>query len=358
MGKSSRAIFALLFCFAAITMVATTQQGAAGDQMQAQRQTPSPSYINGNTQIDVLVTDKTGKAIPGLEQKDFTLLDNGQPASILSFHAVDATLPSANSPVQVILLMDLVNLNFQQVAYARQEADRFFHSNGGKLAHPVSLYVFTDKGLRSWPLPFVDGDKLAAELQSVDGQLRAISQSQGVNGGMERFNMSIQALGSIAQLEAPKPGKKLLIWIGAGWPMFDTRRYNNADKTQQAIFATIVQLSTLLRQAQISLYSISAGMQSSRVFEEFLKGVNRESQANPSNLALKVIAIQSGGRVLGPNSDLAGQIASCVRDGDAFYTITFNAPRADRVNEYHDLKVVVDKPGLKALTNTGYYDQP
>jgi len=68
--------------------------------------------------------------------------------------------------------------------------------------------------------------------------------------------------------------------------------------------------------------------------------------------------VQSGGRVLGPNNDLAAQIGSCVQDARSFYTLSFDPPRADRASEYHDLKVVVATPGLTARTNTGYYNQP
>jgi hypothetical protein len=38
--------------------------------------------------------------------------------------------------------------------------------------------------------------------------------------------------------------------------------------------------------------------------------------------------------------------------------LSFDPPRADRANEYHDLKVQVGKPGLVARTSTGYYNQP
>ena len=61
---------------------------------------------------------------------------------------------------------------------------------------------------------------------------------------------------------------------------------------------------------------------------------------------------------MAPDNDLTGQIDRCVRDATAFYTLSFDPPRADRANEYHDLKIEVDKPGLTALTSTGYYDQP
>ena len=73
---------------------------------------------------------------------------------------------------------------------------------------------------------------------------------------------------------------------------------------------------------------------------------------------MKVIATQSGGLALNPSNDLAADIARCVQDASAFYTLSFDPPRADSVNEYHDLKVQIDMPGLVARTNTGYYNQP
>jgi hypothetical protein len=42
--------------------------------------------------LDVLVTDISGRPVAGLEQKDFTLLDNKKPRPILSFRAVDGVL--------------------------------------------------------------------------------------------------------------------------------------------------------------------------------------------------------------------------------------------------------------------------
>ena len=93
-------------------------------------------------------------------------------------------------------------------------------------------------------------------------------------------------------------------------------------------------------------------------YKEFLRGVKSARQADSGNLALQVLAVESGGRVLDPNNDLAGQIADCLADLSAFYTISFDPPHAERADEYHDLKVLVGKPGLTARTNTGYYNRP
>ena len=91
----------------------------------------------------------------------------------------------------------------------------------------------------------------------------------------------------------------------------------------------------------------------------FLNGVESAQQASIKNLDRKVLAVQSGGRVLGPGNDLVvGQIDDCVQEGRAFYTLSFNPSHADRPAEYHSLQVQIGQPGLTARTNTGYYDQP
>src|ERR1035438_1119030 len=94
------------------------------------------------------------------------------------------------------------------------------------------------------------------------------------------------------------------------------------------------------------------------LYKGYLKGVPSARQADTGNLALKVLALQSGGRVLGPDNDLAGQINRCVAEANAFYTISFNPAAATHQDEYHDLKVEVEKPGLTVRTTSGYYNQP
>jgi len=44
-----------------------------------------------------------------------------------------------------------------------------------------------------------------------------------------------------------------------------------------------------------------------------------------------------------------------MRDADACYRLTFEAPPADRRNEYHDLHLQVDKPSPQVRTTAGYY---
>jgi len=326
----------------------------------AARPAPAPDNSEGRMKLDVVAADKSGKPVSGLELKDFTLLDDNLPAKILSLHAVEGTNQPADPPVEAILLIDAVNLSFQQVAIERQGIDKFLRQNGGHLAVPVAIDLFTDEGVKVRIKHSSDGNALAANLSQVDAGLRVIGRAAGGVGAGERFSDSIRIIAALAKNYAQIPGKKLLIWVGPGWPMLDGVNLQISNKDQQMLFDRIVELSTILRQGRISVYSISAADFAGRMsnaYLGFMKGVNAVAKTNPGNLGLKVLVVQSGGRVLLGN-DLSSQIDSCVQDAGAFYTLSFDPPRADKPNEYHDLKVQIDRPGLTARTSTGYYNQP
>jgi hypothetical protein len=88
-------------------------------------------------------------------------------------------------------------------------------------------------------------------------------------------------------------------------------------------------------------------------YQQFLKGVASPREARFGNLALKVLRVQTGGRILGPGNDLAEPINACIADANAFYSISFNPPAGAKAEEYHELKVQIAKPGLTARTNAG-----
>ncbi len=329
----------------------------------AQRPVPAAGS-NRQIALAVVVADKSGKPVSGLQQQDFTLLDNKQPQRILSFQAIGGNAAKADPAVQVILLVDQVNTSFTRVSFARQEIEKFLRRDGGELPRPVTVAVLSDSGLSMGNITSRDGNALAAALIENKAGLRSITRTQGIYGADDRLGLSLTALEQLAAYEAPRPGRKLVIWISPGWPLLTGPRIELSNKDQQRIFSQIVALSDSLRRAGITLYSIDplgtadAGGFRTLYYEEFLKGVKKPGQVQIGNLGLQVIATQTGGRVFVSNNDVAGEIASAVADANAYYVLTFEGLPGDGPNEYHALEIKVDKPGLKALTRTGYYAQP
>ncbi|HYK36221.1 VWA domain-containing protein [Alloacidobacterium sp.] len=320
--------------------------------MQAER------HIN----LDVVATDSAGRSMPGLQQQDFTILDNNQPQKMASFAALQG--PTADPPVEVILLIDLVNTGFSRVAYERQEIDRFLRQNNGQLAYPMTLVVFSDTNTDMQPQPSRDGNKMADLLSSTNSSLRIIGRSAGFYGAEERLEKSLNALDKLIAYEGPKPGRKMVIWISPGWPLLENPNVQFDAKAQQAFFNWISDFSNSLRQSRMTLYAVDpvgageGNMLGMFYYQSFLKGVKKPSQAGSGNLGLQVLAMRSGGRVLNSSNDLTSELNSCVADAGAYYEMSFDAAPSDKVNEYHELTVKIDKPGAKARTDAAYYGQP
>jgi hypothetical protein len=136
--------------------------------------------------FDVVVTDKSGKPVTGLQQQDFTVLDDKQPQTVLSFRAFDQTSKVADPPLQAILLVDAVNLGFQGVVRQRQELERFLRRDNGHLPLPMSLVLLADSSTQVQPVPTSDGNVLADSLNSTQSGLRIIDRSQGFYGAADR----------------------------------------------------------------------------------------------------------------------------------------------------------------------------
>ncbi len=322
-----------------------------------------PDSANQPITLDVVVADKSGKPLAGLQQQDFTILDNKQPQSIVSFHAIERAA-TADPPAEVVLVVDEVNTSFEHVSVARQEVEKFLHQNGGELALPVSLTFLTDTGLTIGKSSSRDGKVLTDELNQNKNGLRTINRSQGFYGAGDRFQLSIRAVEQIAEYEMTRPGRKLVVWISPGWPLLSGPRVQLTTKDQQGIFNSIVGLTNGLRRAGVTLYAVdplgmsdAAGLRTT-YYEQFVKGVKAAKNAQAGNLGLQVLAAQSGGRVLNSSNDVAGEIATCLNDANAFYVLSFEALPGDGPNEYHALTVKVDKPGVTARTRAGYYAQP
>lgn len=358
-------VFAVSLCAQPDSPAVPRVQSGAASAPPAQRLSepsqPTSDAAEGRIKLDVVVTDNSGNPVSGLESKDFTLLDNGERSRIVSVQTFNGANAKPDPPVEVILVIDAASHSSQLDPDVQPEVERFLRRNGGRLVQPVSIYRFSDTGLWVTPQASTDGNALVAEISHIS-RLREIvpdrenrksevgqsSSSPAFRNPFFHPRSALEALGSIVLEERRKPGRKLLIWVGYGGPVGEDS------------FDWITEFSTRIREAHIALYSVMFWLNPARSFpyQESLKGVKSARQSNPSDLALEVLAAQSGGRVFEDTSDMAGMIDKCVEDASAFYTVTFNPPQTDQVDDYHDLRIQVDKPGLVARTNSGYYDQP
>ncbi len=365
-SRITRALSIVFIAASAIHLAAVGKPGAELDAVssvnsQATKSAPNPASVqqgaDGRIKLDVVVTDQSGNAVPGLSSQDFSLLEDNFPRKIISFHASDGINGKVDPPVEVILVFDTVNNGFTELAFIRKQLVKFLRQNGGHLTQPVSIILFNAAGLPMQSPSSTDGNSLADMLNKFDATVKP--------RGTFPFILSLQALLRITQNEAAKPGRKMLIWLGQGWatPVEESTTNAFTPVSEQDMlnhFSAIVSLSTKIREARITLYGGYAN--SAFRYRDLLKGVRKVSQVDGRMLSLDVLALESGGRgsLTFPNrdNDLAAELQDFFKEASAYYTLSFDPPPTDHGDEYHDLKVLVDKPGMTAHTNTGYYNQP
>jgi VWFA-related protein len=311
--------------------------------------------------LDVHVTDKSGNPVRGLQLQDFTILDNNHPQTIGYFEPVESG-GTDNPPAEVILAIDAVNAAFSTVGYEHNQIRNFLLQNGGELPAPVSIIAFTSNGTKIVKTSSRDGKQIAAAYDAFQTGLRDLSGSQGVFGAQERFDLSLRSFDSLAAYAARIPGRKLIIWVSPGWPLLLSPNLHFSSQSQQQLFGMILKQSAGLSRSRITVYSIDPNgtedVGISQYYSEFLKGVSAPDRVQPGNLALQVLAIQSGGRALIGNNDISAAIASCIAESTDYYVVAFAASPTEAANQYHTLTIKIDKPNATARTRTGYYAQP
>ncbi len=312
----------------------------------------------GRMRLDVVVTDKSGNPVTGLDAKDFTLQDDGKPQTIATFKASDGAQGNPDSRVSVFLVMDTVNSGLVDLSFMREEVERFLRQNGGQLPQPITVLLFTDAGFEAVGETSQDGNKLADAVHAIPPQVHTIHSAAGREALVERYQLSGKALAAIAAREATKPGRKMMIWIGPGWPILRANDTNYNARDHELNYDATASLLNQLREARMVLCSAGGG--DAFTVQDLMTPVRSPMEATAANLALQVLALESGGRTLdaGNRSHPLKQLNACMQELGAYYTLTFKPPAGEKPFSYRALKVTVAGRGLKVNTNTGYYVEP
>jgi VWFA-related protein len=226
------------------------------------RPPPAPNdkkIPEGRVRLDVVVTDTSGNPLSGLGPQDFQLSDNGRPQPLISFHAFDGAPGKPDSHLSVMLVIDTVNSGLIDVSAMRDDAEVFLRQNGGHLAQPVTVLLFTDAGFEVVGHTAVDGNLLAQAVHEIKPTVHTIRSAAGGEALLERFQLSGKAIGSIAAHEVPIPGRKLMIWMGPGWPLLPQEEVNYNARSHALNYQSVAELTNQFRQARMVLCSAGGG---------------------------------------------------------------------------------------------------
>ncbi len=336
--------------------------------------------------LKVVLTDTDGQPVSDLKERDFALLDNGQPQTLTSFQAVDDS--QSPRPFHVIVLLDAVNNPARAIEHDRREIEKYLQARPSSLLNPTSIAVLGESGTTIGSSSR-DREALLEQVKQLKDRIHPVSCQEDPDANRsflnvwmpnapatlqsthalaclnERFERSVAALYKLASQQENVPGRVLLLWLGPGWPLLNEKEFtNDSAATRENFFHYLVELSTTLRESQITLDAVSSPdmMRKAELRNDhdnaFFEGVPTANDATAGSLGLQALAHQSGGQILVARRDLAAEITHSIDTENAYYILSFDSPPATTLAEFHTVRVNLNRPGMTVRTNTLYYAQP
>ncbi|MGB7729760.1 MAG: VWA domain-containing protein [Candidatus Acidiferrum sp.] len=341
-------------------------------ELKAQAQQPSSGapriqVTSALVFLDVTVLDKKGHpVVSGLTQDDFTITEDKTAQRIFSFeppethvlgpNAADSN-PEGKAPV-TILVLDLLNSNFDDFAYIRYEVQRFLMSQPAQLASPTELMVVGNESLE-----LLQGyTRSRADLLYALNHLPATLPYKKMRGAFfwERFAKSIDALQQIALQSRGVPGRKNIVWVGRGGPnvFLDPLDFNVklTDELKQYVHST----TNMLVDARISLFVIYPGLpvRGSAVGFSAMEAYSDIGDGDPfaGDINFGVFVNETGGGKLFYNrNDVDKEIRTSEQMGAQYYTLTYQPQNFDANGKFRRIRVTLRDSNLRAVTKAGYF---
>lgn len=375
--KGSRLLFLGSACI--LGMVAISGTALVSQQPQA----PFTLQVHAREVVlDVVVTDRNGNFVNGLTQSDFAILEDKAKQKITSFQAPSAHMRSADAPAVnssadlakignapvTILVLDELNTQFADMAYARGSMEKWLSEQPAKLTQPTVLMAASDEKFAVIHDYTQNRDELLAALKKHFPSY-PFRMSKGGSVGPDagtRMAMSLGTLVQIAQASTGTPGRKNVIWVGVGFPSLvldDVSGTKEAEITAAAAKATL----TLLK-ARVTLNVIDPTAMADSSLDmnnpeyltlDALQGVQGATDASVSGiLNFDAFAPATGGHLFVGRNDVDTEIAQAVDNGSNYYTLSYSPTnKDDNPAKFRNINIVMRDPNLVATTRTGYFSE-
>lgn len=424
------AALALLVCGAGSSAFGPSQ---AGERRQATGQRPAqppgsqpaqpperppqqPTFRTGINfvRVDVIVTDKQGRAVTDLKSTDFEVEEDGKDQAIESFkliHLAGGMTPGEPAPREIRTAFD------EESEAARDDVRMFviffddYHVRlGASLGVRQPLANFISKQLGP-------SDLLAVMYPLTPvGDLRMTRNHGAVIGAVERFEgrkydyrprndfeeryamypasvverirnqVTMSALkGLVTRLGSLREGRKAVILVSEGFtnilppqlrdPIASVPGYGNPARgspnagdgspvEETAGFFANVDLQSELRDVydaanrnNAAIYALDPrGLAAAEFDINEGVGLRTDSEYLRSTMdTLRVLADQTDGRAIVNRNDLEKGLNQVVRDSSAYYLLGYNSTQAPSDGKFHEIKVRVTRPGLQVRARKGYW---
>ncbi len=335
-------------------------------------------------QVNVIVQDKDGNPVTDLTKDDFTLFDKGQQQQIALFaqptHTAStisaASLPDApnffSNRVEgsseransvTVILMDAVNTRFHDLAYVRARVVAFIHSL--KPQDQVAIYLLTPSKLhtlhdftndretlvRSVGGAPTDSDVAAKRANKLISDAFAESNYFYKGGRMGVVENTSQAMRQIAKNVANIPGRKSLVWISGGFPLYIGESDPIGARSQRYNFSPLISVTAkMLANADLAVYPVDA------------RGLWAPSGGRgyilPNFDSMIAIAEETGGHAYYNTNDISGSIRKAIDDSVSSYVLAYYPTHNNWDYSFRSINVKLTRKGLQLRYRTGYYAIP
>ena len=218
------------------------------------------------------------------------------------------------------------------------------------------------------------GDSNSRSLMNIGYALARFEKESNANTMEMRVAHTAEALAAIARHLAGFPGRKVVIWFSASFPLnlsvVDPQDFDVYRSYADRIRAT----TNLLSDAQIAIYPVDArGLTGNLISDPSETGrdangrmqltVDAHMNANSKEIferfnkeeSLTKVAEETGGRVFLNTNDFDRAIVESIRDSSTFYQVGYYPSHKQWDGKFHTIKVKVAGSGLAVRHRRGYY---
>jgi VWFA-related protein len=347
-------------------------------------ETNGAGTLSANTElvlVPVLVTDYTGKPVPGLHQSDFVLHSDGKAQPIKIFEDSGAapevrtslarrvapstaasqefsTVPEGGMPQHLLIIpIDWINSPYVEQGWAQQELLKYFSK--GTPEEPFALVAITENGLvqihsfSSDPKALLESireqhakigkaerkQKTAAELRTPETKLMAMAAAAVQESvEMKAVNATVLSFEQLERAYAGIPGRKSLIWLSDKMP-------------------DVPAIAAILNRGNIALYPVN--LRGVPVDIHYLTESTAVAPPPPAmpieDNGMRELASQTGGRYCYAMETCIGQ---AIEDSTNYYLLGFYVAQQDRQPGWHKLSVQLTSNRGSVHARSGYYLEP
>ena len=367
-------------------------------------------------QLDVVVTDKSGKHVTDLLPEDFEVLEDGKPQKITNFsyiniaNAAPVVTPDPDAPAvpvkpdssnvrrTIALVVDDLGLSFESTANV-QDALRKFVDEQMQPGDLVAI-VRTGAGIGALQQFTTDKRLLRAAIERVKwnsfgrGGIGAFSviagprttesadEGQGADaktpfdvGPDEAFRNQIFSVGTLGAINyvvrglRQLPGRKSVILFSDGF------RLEPEDDRGRQVIDALTQLTDQANRASVVIYTVDArGLQVPLLnAQDDLRGLSaeeidnrvqaRSAQITDSQHTLNYLAQRTGGFPILNTNKIDQGVEQVLQDQMGYYLVGYvpnetTFQRGLGPVRFRKLEIRVKRPGLTARTRSGFYGVP